>query len=89
MTIALFTFFSLVLGLIVGAYLTHNYYSPGIKLYQGAKDGEYNIIIVDVENPRQWDVAMLLHKGDIELQEIKAQRAADEARSKIKVVEDE
>ena len=89
MTIALFTFFSLALGLIIGAYLAFSYYSPGIKLYQGSVEGKYNIIIVDVENPRQWEVAMLLHRGDIELQEIKKQKAADEARANFKVVEDD
>ena len=76
----------LAAGTIVGSYMTYQYWRPGIQLYRGVRTGEYNVILVNAENPRQFEAAMILSKGKIEMELAKEKEAR---KPHLEVVRDE
>ena len=82
-------FSCLTVGAGIGAYTAYQYWAVGIKLYQGSREGRYNIIIADPENPRQFEAAMALARGNTELEIMREKQAIEDNRAKLKVVSDD
>lgn len=73
-------------GVVVGSITTTYYHEKAIGLYKEVTSGKYTMMLVNSQNPRLLDAAMILAQGKIEM-------AVDELpeppKPRLEVVKDE